>query len=375
MIAKFLFGIAVAFAALGLLTVFRIPDWIDWKLTVVACSFGYALAAVPLAAALLAWCLPASRGGMAVATGIAGLLGFGLLAQPCVQAWLIGRDLPRKLELSFGRESPEGAPFTFGGLFRAWPHPAPRTTWTYSGSQQLDFYPAIGRSPAPCVIVIHGGGWDTGDRRQLPHFNYWLARKGYAVADISYRLAPGAVWPAQREDVAAAIAFVKLNASSWGVDASRLVLFGRSAGGQIAEACGYGLHDPALRGVVALYAPSDMRFAWSLGRPDDALNSPQLLRNFLGGTPETAGPAYDSASGLFLVTAHSPPTLMVHGTIDTLVWQRHSIRLAERLTESGVPNLMVSMPWATHALELNEDSPSGQLTMYALEWFLAAVCR
>ena len=86
MIAKFLFGIAVAFAALGLLTVFRIPDWIDWKLTVVACSFGYALAAVPLAAALLAWCLPASRGGMAVATGIAGLLGFGLLAQPCVQA-------------------------------------------------------------------------------------------------------------------------------------------------------------------------------------------------------------------------------------------------------------------------------------------------
>jgi acetyl esterase/lipase len=375
MIAKILLGLASFFAALGLLTVFKIPDWLDWRFTVVACSFGYALAAVPLAAALLAWFLPSSRGTMAVSTAIIGLLGFGLLVQPCIQAWLIGRQLPEKLAQGFGPESPKSVPFTFAGLFSAWPRPAPKSTWTYSGSQQLDFYPAIGRPLAPCVIVIHGGGWDTGDRRQLPHFNYWLARKGYAVADLSYRLAPEWIWPAQRDDVAAAIAFVKGHASSWGIDASRLVLFGRSAGGQIAEACGYGLHDPALRGVVALYAPSDMRFAWTLGRPDDALNSPRLLRNFLGGTPETAGPAYDSSSGLFLVTPQSPPTLMVHGTIDTLVWQRHSIRLAARLTESGVPNMLVSMPWATHALELNQDSPSGQLTMYSLEWFLASACR
>ena len=162
----------------------------------------------------------------------------------------------------------------------------------------MDFYPAIGSSPAPCVIVIHGGGWDSGDRGQLAHFNYLLARKGYAVADISYRLAPESVWPAQKDDVAAAIAFVKTQAPAWGVDPKKLVLFGRSAGGQIAEACGYSLHDPALRGVIALYAPSDMRFAWTLGNPDDALNSPKLLRHFLGGTPETAGAAYDSASAL-----------------------------------------------------------------------------
>jgi acetyl esterase/lipase len=367
--------LAVAFAALGLLTVFKIPDWLDWRLTVIACSFGYALAVIPLAAALLAWFQPAGRGGMAIATSAVGLLGFVLLFQPCVQAWLIGRDLPEKLERSFGPGSPKGSPFSFTDLFHRWPSPAPRSTWTYSGSQQLDFYPAMGRSPAPCVIVIHGGGWDSGDRRQLPHFNYGLVRQGYAVADISYRLAPGTTWPAQRDDVAAAIAFVKAHASAWGVDGSRLVLLGRSAGGQIAEACGYGLHDPAVRGVVALYAPSDMRLAWTLGRPDDALNSPRLLRNFLGGTPETAGPAYDSSSGLSLVTPHSPPTLLVHGTIDTLVWHRHSVRLAARLREAGVPNLLVSMPWATHGLELNESSPSGQLTTYSVEWFLAAACR
>jgi acetyl esterase/lipase len=118
-----------------------------------------------------------------------------------------------------------------------------------------------------------------------------------------------------------------------------------------------------------------MNFAWKWGRPDDALNSPELLRQFLGGTPETAQEAYSSASGILFVGAKSPPTLLVHGTIDTLVWNRQSERLALRLTESGVPNLLVSIPWGTHALELNPGSPSGQLTIYSVEWFLAAVCR
>jgi acetyl esterase/lipase len=375
MTRRILLGVTAVFAAFGLLTVFRIPDWLDWRLTVVACSFGYALAVVPLAAALLAWFLPGRRGGAGIAAAIVGLLGFVLLVQPCAQAWLIARDLPSRLEGRFGPATPEGAPFSFLGLFSPWPDGAPVSTWTYSGSLKLDFYRAVGRSPAPCVIVIHGGGWDDGDRGQIPQLNYWLARRGYAVADISYRLAPDATWPAQGEDVAAAVAFVKGHAQGWGVDPKKLVLLGRSAGGQIAEACGYALHDPAIRGVVALYAPSDMRYAWTLGRPDDALNSPRLLRRFLGGTPETAGPAYDSASALLLVTPASPPTLMIHGVIDTLVWHRHSIRLAARLTESGVPNLLISMPWASHGLELNLDSPSGQLTTYSVDWFVGAVCR
>ena len=375
MISWSLLLLALFCTGLGLLTVFPVPDWINWKPTILVCSFGYVLAVVPLVAAVLAWFLPGRRGTVAYAGAIVGVVGFVLLVRPCFQAWGIGRDLPAKLTERFGVTSLKREPFTFGGLFQLWPEPVPKTTWTYSGSQQMDFYPGIGPSPTPCVIVIHGGGWDSGDRGQLPHFNYWLARRGYAVADISYRLAPESIWPAQREDVAAAIAFVKEHASSWGVDPTRLVLFGRSAGGQIAEASGYGLQDPAIRGVIALYAPSDMRFAWTLGRPGDALNSPKLLRHFLGGTPETAGSAYDSASALFLVTPKSPPTLLIHGTIDTLVWQRHSVRLSARLTESGVPNLLVSLPWATHALELNQSSPSGQLSTYSIEWFLASVCR
>jgi acetyl esterase/lipase len=370
-----LLSIGLLFSGLGLLTVFRAPDWVDWRLTILVGPFGYALALVPLGAGILAWYIPGDKGllgGCACAACAAAAV---LLLQPCAQAWVMARGLPGTLERSFGPSKVVGEPFTLAGLFRPWPEAAPRTTWAYSGSLQLDFYPAIGRAVAPCVIVIHGGGWDSGERGQIPQFNEWLARSGYSVADISYRLAPEATWPAQREDVAAAVAFVKAHAAAWGVDARRLVILGRSAGGQIAEASAYTLRDPDIRGVVALYAPSDMNFAWKWGREDDALNSPRLLRRFLGGTPESARPAYDGASAILFVDSKLPPTLLVHGGLDTLVWNRHSERLAARLTEAGVPNLFVSMPWAAHALEYNLSSPAGQLTTYSVGWFLGAVCR
>lgn len=366
--------LSAAFVALGLLTVFKIPDRIDWKFSVLVCQFGYILAVAPLAIGLHAW-LGTGRGPLTLAAGVLSTVAFVLLFQPCLQAWSIGHDLPARLERQFGPATVARPAFSFAGLFRPWPNAAPKTTWTYSSSQQLDFYPAMGRAQAPCIIVIHGGGWDDGDRGQLASFNYLLARDGFAVADISYRLAPASRWPAQRDDVAAAVAFVKAHAKELGVDSSKLVILGRSAGGQISEAAGYSLHDPDVRGVVGLYGPSDMNFAWKFSSPDDALNSPELMRRFLGGTPEQAPQAYDSASALLMVNSKTPPTLLVHGVIDTLVWYRHSERLTAKLTEAGVPNLLVSMPWGTHALELNLSGPSGQLTSYSVEWFVAAVCR
>jgi acetyl esterase/lipase len=139
------------------------------------------------------------------------------------------------------------------------------------------------------------------------------------------------------------------------------VLFGRSAGGQIASAVGYGANDPAIRGVVSFYAPHDMFFAYTYAVEDDLLKSPNLMRQYLGGPPAAAKANYESASGHQKVKAGSPPTLLVHGTIDTLVWYRHSERLTAR--------------WATHAFEFNQAGPGGQLAGYALEHFLAAVTK
>ncbi|HEY4988382.1 MAG TPA: hypothetical protein VII09_01170, partial [Opitutaceae bacterium] len=120
-----LLTLALLFAGLGLLTVVKCPDWLDWRFTVVSGQFGYVLAFVPLAAALVSWFQPGGRGPVAMLACVAGVVGAALLVQPCAQAWVLGRSLPGKLEQSFGPATPDERPFSIAGLFSGWPKAAP----------------------------------------------------------------------------------------------------------------------------------------------------------------------------------------------------------------------------------------------------------
>ncbi len=379
MVRWLLLVLAVCFVALGSLTVVRSPDWSpSWKLAIAAGEYGHIFALIPVVISLLAWL---TRGPapahVAVATTLLCALAFGLLTHPVLEAWKLSRALPAQLTRQFGPVALDHAPFSIPALFGAAPNSARVESLSVAEGLTLDFYRATRaqESPAPCVVLIHGGGWDGGSRDEIAHFNHWLASRGYAVAAVDYRLAPKHVWPAQRTDLAAALDFLKSRASSLGLDPARFVLCGRSAGGNIAEAYAYTAADPAIRGVIALYAPADLHFAWQYSREDDVLKSPQLLRQFLGGPPEVARAAYDSASAYLHVAKTTPPTLLLHGQLDTLVWHRQSERLAARLKEHAVPHAFVSLPWATHAFEYNLNGPGGQLTRFSVEWFLGAVTR
>lgn len=293
------------------------------------------------------------------------------LLRPAVGAWRRGR-------------APGDGAFAVRRLF--WPTRPPRAPVTCERVVAadgtvlpLDCYAPAQRPPAgaPCLVVIHGGGWDSGDRTQLAGWNHRWAARGWVVAAVSYRLAPGAIWPAQRDDVQAALAHLKAHAGRLGVDAQRLVLLGRSAGGQLATAVGLGAGDPAIRGVVALYAPHDMRFAWSVSREDDALNSVRLMRQYFGGAPDTPERValYESASGQGWAHAGAPPVLLLHGRLDTLAWHRHSVRLAARLREVGGRVEHHELPWATHGFDFNPDGPGGQLADAWVADFVARVTR
>ncbi len=369
--------LALALVILGCLTLFKSPDWAPWRLAVLATEFGHWLALLALVTGGLAW---GTRGGHGTLAGIivsVSAIAVLLLLKPTVQARLESRGLPEQLERSFGRQNLGRPVFSIGGLLKSSPEPVRVETLTYSGDLALDFYHPVRADdqPVPCVIVVHGGGWESGTRNEIASLNHWLARRGYAVAAITYRLAPKFTWPAPRDDILAAIAFLKNRAGVLGIDATRLVLLGRSAGGNLAEATAYGAPDPAIRGVIALYAPADMIFAYAWGREDDVLKSPQLLRQFLGGTPETAPAAYNGASAYLHVTKATPPTLLVHGELDTLVWNKQSERLDQKLSEAGVPHAFVSLPWGTHGSEYNLSGPGGQFTTFAAEWFLRAVTK
>lgn len=237
----------------------------------------------------------------------------------------------------------------------------------------MDFYPCQDRLPAPCVIVLHGGGWDSGSRKDFQQLNYYLARNGYAVAAIDYRLAPRWKWPAQGEDLRAALHFLAARAEDYGIDPKQFVLLGRSAGGQIAEAVAYGAKEPGIAGCIAFYAPADLHFAYQYADAKDILNSRKLLLQYLGGPPERQKSAYDSASGILHVQSSSPPTLLIHGRPDELVWVRQSERLAARLQQVGARHYFAAFPWATHSFDFNFNGPGGQLSTWAVKEFLDRV--
>jgi len=383
--------LAFSSAFLGLLTVTKVPEVIPWTAAVLAGEFGYLVAGLPL---LLLFSSLFFGGIRATLTFWFSLAAIVLLVQPCLQAWWIARTLPEKLRAAYGdpiRPPRAATPFSFAALFAPKPQPVPFKTLEFAPGLRLDLggagspntqaapqsppQPPFPLTPRPLILIIHGGGWNTGTRNDIITLDYELVRAGYAVADMSYRLAPAAIWPAQRDDVHAALLYLKSHAASLGIDPHRIILLGRSAGGQIAEATAYSALDPDIRGVVALYSPADMLFAYQYGREDDILKSLALLRGFLGGPPTTAKANYVNASGYFLAGPKSPPTLLVHGKLDTLVWYRQSERLADKLAGFGVKHLLVSLPWATHAVEYNPNGPSGQLAIYSIEWFLGTQFR
>lgn len=366
---------ALAFG-LSLLTVVPAPVRVKWKLAVLAGEYGYKLVAWPLAVIGIAWMTTESPAMLWWITNVVAAAAVGCFLKPVFQAKWLARDLPAQLTAAFGATQPKAPPFALPELLTCSAVILRPVTHNYAPGLQLDFYPVNGTQPAPCIVVIHGGGWDGGDRTEIPHFNAWLAQSGYAVAAIDYRLAPAHPWPAQREDTHLALEWLKANATILRIAPDKLVLFGRSAGGQIAAAVGCTANDPAICGIISLYAPQDMPFAWSVSRADDALNSLQLMRQYLGGPPdETRREIYQSASAQLNVNATTPPMLLMHGTLDTLVWRRHSVRMEERLKQAGRPVAFIELPWATHAFEYNLVGPGGQLTRFAVRWFIDAVTR
>ena len=374
---------AVVFCAVSSLVLVQAPVLPLFIVALVVTEFGHWLFLVPLALAFV----PVPRTAWnSLGTGLA-LIASALLLSPSIRAHAVARQLPRSLAEVFPDASTNlthvgdfSTPFSWKNLWLASPvKKVPVTTYTYATHDNealhLRYYRDNDNRALPCVLVIHGGGWENGSADEFPNLNHELAHRGYAVAAMEYRLAPHWTWPAQREDVHDAMEYLRQHAAELHLDPRRFVLLGRSAGGQIAEAVAYGAHDPAIRGCIAFYAPADMNYAYEFGRPDDILNSPHLLRQYLGGTPAEAPANYHSASGILLADKDSPPTLLIHGYRDELVWYLQSLRLDARLATLGIPHLFVKLPWATHAFDYNIHGPGGQISTYAVEAFLSAVTR
>lgn len=235
----------------------------------------------------------------------------------------------------------------------------------------LDFYQTKDqKKPLPLVVVIHGGGWRTGNPRQLPAICWYLASRGYVVASITHRLAPQHRYPTQLQDVTAALQWLRSQAPTLPIDPNRIALFGRSAGGHLALLASYRNVVPGIRAVISLYAPADLHWSWANPSNPWVIDSHKVLREFLGGTPQTARQHFDDASPIRFVSKETPATLLIHGLRDDLVSYKQSRRLAEQLRKHGVFVKYLELPWANHAFDFVLNGPSGQFGLYLIEGFL-----
>jgi len=369
--------LAAVLLLLSLLTVFKAPTNFFWKAAVAINEFPY----IPMALALLItlWGLRAEQYkwllfGMHVATLV-------LFSLPVLRAYARTSNLDAELETAFGNTKGEQqleSPFSFAKMFSGIKeqqvfysthlyHNYPDRNLTF------DFYPAQTDKIAPLVIVIHGGSWESGDSQQLPDLNNYLARKGFHVASMNYRLAPKHTFPAPVEDFNEVLAYLRKNAKAWKIDASKIVLIGRSAGGQIALAAAYSQHIPEIKGVVSFYAPADMEWGARIKTNKLVLDADKVLSDYIGGSVEDVPEKYELASAPHFVNKNTPPTLLIHGPIDAMVAYNHSVRLKKKLDEFGIKNYLLDLPTATHGCDYNFNGPSGQASTFAVERFIHSV--
>lgn len=208
-------------------------------------------------------------------------------------------------------------------------------------AQKLEmFVPQGAKDTLPILVFVHGGSWAGGD----PHDYRFIARtfcaQGYAVVLAGYRLYPQARFPAMLEDGAAAVRWVHDNAAEFRADPARMALMGHSAGAYNVTMLtldpqwlrGAGLDDSAIRGTVALAGPFDFL----------PLDSDATINAF-GNAPDLA-----ATQPINFVRADAPPMLLVTGDADTRVKPRNSKRLAQLLTDAGVPVQPVLLEGVTH---------------------------
>ena len=211
----------------------------------------------------------------------------------------------------------------------------------------LDVCVPNGRGPFAAVLLVHGGGWSSGDRTQAARaLRGPLAAAGLAWIALDYRLAPRHRHPAAVEDVRAAVVWTKTHATALGLDAGRLALVGESAGGHVVVSAAVSAgEDARVAAVVPFFAPVDLEA--DTERRGGLSSS---LRALFGreAVDDATRVVLREASPLRQVRPGLPPFLLVHGTADMSVPYEQSLRLREALRSADVPCAFVTVPDGTH---------------------------
>ncbi len=231
------------------------------------------------------------------------------------------------------------------------------------GRGELDVYLPAGAPPPggwPAVLSIHGGGWRSGDRGAMQLGAERLARAGYVVVNINYRLVPAGTYPAAVQDALCALAFTRARAAAWGLDPARIATFGYSAGGHLASMLGVAASAPTHQPDCAAGPTGPPAAVISGAGPQDLRLYPEVAAvvEFVGGSKAAVPERWDAASPVTHVAAGAPPFLFVHGEEDWLVDLEHARAMQAALDAVGTPSELLTLPAGGHLW--NRDAAAGR---------------
>ena len=238
---------------------------------------------------------------------------------------------------------------------------------------KLNIYRPLRIGKYPALMILYGGAWREGSPDDYETFSSYMAAQGYSVIALDYRHAPKYKFPAQLEDVQAALQYIQEHAANLEVDTERMAVMGRSAGGHLATLAAYQQDTSPWRAVISYYGPTDLTAGYHDPPFPNPIDIHTVLHNFLGGTPDELSEVYKQASPSSYVRPTLPPSLLIYGGRDHLVQAKFGRQLYSQLRATGNRAVWLEIPWAEHAFDAVFPGLSNQLALYYTERFIASM--
>ncbi|MRX38537.1 alpha/beta hydrolase fold domain-containing protein [Flavobacterium sp. LC2016-23] len=173
----------------------------------------------------------------------------------------------------------------------------------------------------PAVILIHGGGWRSGNKNQMHELAQEIASKGYSCFAIEYRLSTEAKYPEGIYDVKNAIRFIKDNAKRFRVAPDKIAVLGCSSGGQMAALIGTTNGNPAFEDVTnksksssAVNVIIDIDGVLAFKHPES--KEGEMAAFWLNGTYDENPENWKNASALSHADKNTPPVLFISSSFE-----------------------------------------------------------
>jgi acetyl esterase/lipase len=181
----------------------------------------------------------------------------------------------------------------------------------------LNIYRPKNKKLYPALLMIHGGGWNSGNLSlQIPLAQH-IAEKGYVTVPVEYRLIPEALYPAGVNDLEDALKWIYKNATKYGIDKNKIAVSGCSAGGQLACLLGTRNISGYVKAIINIDGISTFLDSTSIDRAQKAREKGLKLpvdALWLGGTYAEKAENWRKASALTYVSKRSAPVCFINSS-------------------------------------------------------------